>query len=107
MNDDKQCVIRTADKPLPNAEISAHHPRSAFYGRGWYSRCFNAAHKEDIKMMKNKDFFRELVASAPEHAEKPQPILACIDFSNATAGVIGETATLACATKANVELVYV
>ncbi len=58
-------------------------------------------------MMKNKEFFRELVASAPEHAEKPQPILACIDFSNATAGVIGETATLACATKANVELVYV
>jgi nucleotide-binding universal stress UspA family protein len=58
-------------------------------------------------MMKNKDFFRELVASAPEHAEKPQPILACIDFSDATAGVIGETATLACATKAAVELVYV
>ena len=40
-------------------------------------------------MMKNKDFFRELVASAPEHAEKPQPILTCIDFSDATAGVIG------------------
>ena len=58
-------------------------------------------------MMKNKDFFRELVACAPEHAQKPQPILACIDFSDATAGVIGETATLACATKAEVELLYV
>jgi nucleotide-binding universal stress UspA family protein len=58
-------------------------------------------------MMKNKDFFRELVACAPEYAEKPQPILACLDFSDATAGVIGETATLACATKAEVQLLYV
>jgi nucleotide-binding universal stress UspA family protein len=58
-------------------------------------------------MMKNKDFFRELVACAPQHAEKPKPILACVDFSDATAGVIGETATLACATKADVELLYI
>ena len=58
-------------------------------------------------MMKNKDFFRELVACAPAHAEQPKPILACIDFSDATAGVIGETATLACATKAEVKLLYV
>jgi len=58
-------------------------------------------------MMKNKDFFRELVACAPEHAERPRPILACVDFSDSTAGVIGETATLACATKAEVKLFYV
>lgn len=58
-------------------------------------------------MMKNKDFFRELVACAPEHAEKPRPILACVDFSDATAGVIGETALLACATKAEVQLLNV